>query len=341
VSEQAAVERTAHRQAQIEAAVRVTQAEMRFWLARLSPDDLMRSWLGHVLPGLYASLRRGQEEAARGASQFVAEATALAGLAADTPYQVAPAAFAGTAADGRPLTTLLTTPVLRARLAVEQRGQSAGWATERVQQSVLLMGSTEVADAGRGADQAAMAGTPKVRGYIRVVSAGACARCAILAGKWYRYNADFLRHPRCHCTGMPAGSRDTGRIPGWRTDPGDYFQRLSRADQDRLFGRGGAEAVRAGADIFQVVNARRTAASLRRLNFGRGRTLLATTEGTTRRGLYDSLRGQLEHIEGRSLGRVRLTPQAIFDLASDREELVRLLGRNGYLVRRAREIAAM
>ncbi|MEV7422863.1 hypothetical protein [Streptomyces sp. NPDC091212] len=339
-----ALDRTTARQREIEEAARIVQAEMLYWLARLDPDDIMGSWFGDVLPGLYTSLMRGQTRAATGASAYVAEAAAIMGLDASTAYQVAPEAFAGAAADGRPLSSMLTTPALRARLAVEQRGQSPAWAVGQVRNSVLLMAASETADAGRGAAQVAMAGTRSVTGYIRCINAGACRRCAVLAGRWYRWSADFHRHKRCQCYGTPAGPGGdhprNRRIPDWRVSPRAYFNHLSTRDQDRLFGPGGAEAIRAGADIPSVVNARRNKTQLKRLDFG-GTTVVSTTEGVTRHGWFSYVRRGLERVEGRPLSRLRLTPEAIFRLSADREELIRLLGRHGYLTGSAADIARL
>ncbi|MFF1483136.1 hypothetical protein ACIGZH_01665 [Streptomyces sp. NPDC058319] len=332
---------TARRQRDLEAIGRAVQAEMLFWMARLDPGDLMGSWFDEVLPGLYAALVRGQMQAAAGASSYVADAAQAMGVNAATPWEVAPGAFAGAAADGRPLSSMLTVPALRGRLAVEERGQSAEWAAGQIRQSVLLMGASETADAGWGAAQTAMAGTRHITGYIRCISAGACKRCAVLAGRWYRWNADFLRHKHCHCYGIPAGDEARNRGRGtWRTDPHRYFDSLSRRDQDRLFGRGGAESIRAGADLASVVNARRVSSQLGRLDVG-GTVVTTTTEGVTRRGWFHHVRTELERIEGRPLSRMRLTPEAIFKMAADREELVRLLGRHGYLVRAAADIARL
>ncbi|MFJ2731405.1 hypothetical protein [Streptomyces sp. NPDC087317] len=332
---------TARRQQELESIARAVQAEMLFWLARLDPADIIGSWFDQVLPGLYLALSRGQSRAAAGASSYVAEAATLMGLDAATAWEVAPSAFAGAAADGRPLSSLLTTPALRGWHAVEQRGQSADWAIGQIRQSVLMMGSSEVADASRGASQVAMNATRTVTGYIRCINAGACKRCAVLAGRWYRRDASFDRHPRCHCYGIPAGDEHRSRGRGsWRTNPRSYFDQLSRRDQDRLFGRGGAEAIRAGADISGVVNARRTKESLRRVRV-EGTIVTATTEGITRRSWFSHVRRNLERIEGRKLDKLPLTPEAIFRLAKNRKELVRLLGRNGYLVRPVDEIARL
>lgn len=342
MTEQQALDAANRRSQSIASIARLTQLQVMAHLSRLDAGALVESWLAEVLPGVYGSLTAGQRAAAAGASSYVAEAARAMGLPSSALGEVAEGAAAGAAADGRPLATMLTTPVLRGSRAVTQRGQSPEWTVGQIRRSIALMTGSEIQDAGRAADSVGMAATRSITGYIRVVGPGACSRCAILAGKWYRYNADFLRHKRCQCRGAPAGSRTASRLRGgWQTSPQAYFRSLSSADQARLFGVADAKAIREGADIFQVVNARRTAASLRQIPVGNGQTILATTEGTTRRGLYGGLRRRLEQVEGRSLGKVRLTPSAIYDLAEDRDEVLRLLARNGYLSMTAAEIAAL
>jgi hypothetical protein len=186
---------------------------------------------------------------------------------------------------------------------------------------LAMIADNEVADAGRGADQVAMAADRRVEGYVRVVSAGACGRCAILAGRWYRWNAAFQRHPHCHCQQVPATDRTSAA--GHLTDPHQYFDSLSRAEQDRAFTVAGAQAIRDGGDIFQVVNAQRGVSTVTVF----GRNLSTTTEGVTRRGLA----GRRMRAAGVK-SPVRLTPQAIYELASDRDEAIRLLYRFGYLL---------
>jgi hypothetical protein len=111
-------------------------------------------------------------------------------------------------------------------------------------------------------------------------------------------------------------------------DPDQYFRGLSRAEQDRVFTAAGARAIRDGADIGQVVNARRGLYTVG----GRpgGPRLLATREGMTKRGLARQRLKRLE-AQGRAPARHRLTPDAIYQLASDRDDAIRLLYRYGYL----------
>lgn len=89
-----------------------------------------------------------------------------------------------------------------------------------------------------------------------------------------------------------------------RTDPKAYFASLDGAGQDELLGKAGADAVRAGADLAKVVNARRG------MQTADGR--LYTTEAAGRRP--------------------RLMPERIFRDARDRDDAIRLLRLHGYLL---------
>ena len=61
-----------------------------------------------------------------------------------------------------------------------------------------------VADAARGAESVSIATRPRV-GYVRYLSPPSCSRCAILAGRFYRWSTGFLRHPglRLHSSSRP------------------------------------------------------------------------------------------------------------------------------------------
>jgi hypothetical protein len=112
----------------------------------------------------------------------------------------------------------------------------------------------------------------------------------------------------CDCRHIPAVEDGADDL---RTDPQAYFRSLSRTDQARYFGTGGAEAIRLGGDIGQVVNAERGAAGM------------YTTEGTTKRGLAGS----------RLQGEPRLTPEAIVAAyGDDREGAIEALFQAGYIV---------
>lgn len=146
-----------------------------------------------------------------------------------------------------------------------------------------------------------------------------------------------------------------------RTDPKAYFRSLSRAEQDRAFTAAGAEAIRLGADIGQVVNARRGARGLttagarvtgdeaRMLRGGRdrgrleavdvyGRQLFITSEGVTTRGVAGVRLGakqtgaKADGARYRSAKTPRLMPESVLQIAgNDRDEAVRLLKRFGYI----------
>lgn len=119
-------------------------------------------------------------------------------------------------------------------------------------------------------------------------------------------------------------------------DPGDYFNGLSRAEQDRVFTGAGARAIRAGADPAQVVNARRGMYTTQAY----GRTVRATREGATRRGLFYRQErrravaaGQVPPSgRGFRLMTPRLLPEEIFRLAEGRDEAITMLRRFGYLI---------
>lgn len=148
-----------------------------------------------------------------------------------------------------------------------------------------------VQDAGRAAESVASAVRPDVF-HIRYVSPPCCGRCAVLAGRVYRWSDGFLRHPNCDCVMVPTTvAAPFAQSPDRLFDAGQ-IQGLSKAD---------TKAVRDGADVAQVVNVRRKGAGLKES----GRVL-------SRAG--------------------RPTPEGIYRLASDRTEAVALLKQFGYVI---------
>lgn len=156
-----------------------------------------------------------------------------------------------------------------------------------------LLTSTMVTNAFSTASTVDMLRRPKLTGYVRYLTPPSCSRCAVLAGRFYRYSTGFQRHARCDCSMRPT-TESVGR--DLISDPMAAFKSgqvtgLSKAD---------AEAIENGADIGQVVNVRRKAAGL--------------TEGSSviaRAG--------------------RLTPSGIQRVATDRDDVIRLLTKFGYI----------
>jgi hypothetical protein len=149
-----------------------------------------------------------------------------------------------------------------------------------------------VQDAGRSAESVATASRPQV-GHVRYLSPPSCSRCAVLAGRAYRYSDGFKRHTNCDCTMIPALE---AAAPGLVSDPTDLMRQgkvtgLSKADM---------QAVADGADLSKVVNVRRYESGLRE--------------------------------SGRVLARAgKLTPEGIYRLASNQAAAVAMLRRFGYI----------
>lgn len=263
------------------------------------------------------TLSAAQRLATAGASQYVAAAVTAQNGDPAADGMVAASAFSGTAADGRSLAGLLYAPVLKTKMAIGAGLPVREALTSGAAELSMLVG-TEVADAGREAAGAAMTATRSVHGYVRMVSGSACSRCIVLAGKFYRWSSGFERHPRCECTNIPALENRAGDL---RTDPHAFFDHLTIAQQDKRFGVADAKAIREGADINQVVNARRGLYQTQVF----GRDVQATTEGMTRRGLAG------QRLAGSTKG-LRLTVRQIYiDAGDDRDLAISLLKRYGYL----------
>lgn len=250
----------------------------------------------------------GQLLVAATAQRYVTDALTEQGATPRPAATVQPGRLAGVASDGRPLDTLLASPVIVTR-AAQAGGLTAQEAKAAGLHRLVSLVSTQVQDAARVATSVAMAADPTVTGYRRQLTPPSCARCVILAGRFYRINTGFLRHPRCDCVHVPAVGPSSD-LDGLATfDPRAYFDSLDAVEQARTFTKAGAQAIRDGADIAQVVNARRGM----RTSVAYGRTIRTTSVGARR------------------LGRRRLMPEQIYEDARDRAHAVELLRRFGYL----------
>lgn len=152
--------------------------------------------------------------------------------------------------------------------------------------------SSLVQDAGRAAQLADVTTRPRVV-HVRHLNLPSCSRCAVLAGRVYRYSSGFKRHPGCDCVMIPT----TIAAPDLTYDPAALARDglvtgLSKADR---------EALADGADFNQLVNVR-----------------------SKKAGLLDS---------GQALTRAgRPTPAGIYRAAGDdRDRALALLAEHGYI----------
>lgn len=171
-------------------------------------DDFDSSWQ-QVGPRVVALLAAAQVATARSSDDYVSAVLAETEEIDDPVGRVNPRRFAGTTSGGKPLADLAVGAVIRAKTAkvkssTEALAVGGRWLDMATQ--------TAIADTSRSATSVAIASRPDVTGYVRMVSLPACTRCSVLAGKAYRWNSGFLRHPRCDCRHIPASPRAAREI---------------------------------------------------------------------------------------------------------------------------------
>ena len=295
------------------------RAARRTW-NRVDANNIQASWksISRDFLTLFSTIQTKSAETAIDASgMMLAEQGVYV-----TPHALAnPNAFAGWAPSGLDIASYFQSPVFAALHAI-RTGSSPLEALEYGRNLLVMLTSLAVMDTARQAESLDITSRPKV-GYVRVESATCCDRCMILAGKWFRFNEGFLRHPHCHGRHVPC-SQGMAKQQGWISDPMEGFKSLSREEQDKRFGANYAQAIRDGADIYQVVNSKR---GMRKV--GKGYTALTTSEGTTRYG-WASM--QYAQQSGRRMKR-RLSIDGIYSLTGgDREKTIAALKANGYFV---------
>ena len=237
-----------HYEVQQKIAQTSTAAVKKLW-SRMGPD-FDSSWESVRQP-IVQTVRNGRLASAVDASVYTGRVLAETGQVAPAVGAVVPAAFVQFTPTGTDVGDYLDTSIVRAKQAV------AGGADVRSALRVggdWLMGAllTMFADTARDVVSADIAQRPLLTGYVRMLNAPSCARCVLLAGKWFRWNQGFQRHPRCDCRHIPASEDLAG---DFQTDPYEFFKSLSVTEQERLFGKNEAEAIREfGADIYRTMN---------------------------------------------------------------------------------------
>lgn len=277
-------------------------AVRRLW-RQVLPVAVLGSW-SLVRPSVVAALVLAQERLLRGVEPYMSAVLAETGQGRwDVPVGVPSwAPLLGVAGDGRGLGGLVDGAAFGALRRIGD-GMSPRLALRDAGRWLEGAASTALSDTARQGESVSMAQRP-VAGYVRMLTPPSCSRCALLAGKWYRNNAGFERHPRCDCRHIPAAESVAGDLA---VDPRAYFDSLSEAEQRRIFTVAGAEAIRDGADIGRVVNARR---GMRVSQVG-GRRVVSTSVNAG--------------------SRVRLMPETIVRVAPNRAERLRLLRLHGYI----------
>ncbi|MFD6770604.1 hypothetical protein ACFWC6_30775 [Micromonospora chalcea] len=186
----------------------------RLW-GEVDPGRIGPSWL-RAVPRLLLVLIGAQSAAAGQADRYLDDVLDAQGIDPAAEGRVVPTALAGVASDGRDLSDLLYQPAVRALSGIRD-GATVDQALAGGGAGLDMIVRTQVADAGRIADQVAMVARD-VPGYRRMLVGGGCSRCAILAGRWYAYNAGFDRHPRCR-PGATVCTCRRGRTPPTRSVP--------------------------------------------------------------------------------------------------------------------------
>lgn len=288
------------------------------------PGRILSAMQGETGRQILAAVIAGQLSAAQGAQAFVTGAMLAQGAGSGLLGTLNPGALAGIASDGRPLASLLYLPAITTTQAL-QAGLPVEVAAVRGLAQMAAMVSTQVADSARTATSVAMAADSKCISYVRVVRLPACARCILLSGKQYSYSTGFKRHPRCDCGMEPMSDSQWKEQP----TPADLLKQMSPEDQHKRLGAAGVKALAEGADLAQIVNARRGMVTT-----ANGKQV--TTEGTTRRGIggkaleADFVKtANSRYMRSRE---ARLMPEQILSQASgDRALQVALLRKHGYI----------
>lgn len=297
----------AHYRALAEEGATLLLAGRKAW-RKVDPLAPVPSWTRVVDEVFFPIVAAQQQRVATLSASYSAE------VLADQDFWVAPSGFvdprgfAGVNVEGGNLRTQLLSPAygVETSVAAGMKPQVALSKRENELFRLLVSSLAATATGAAGVDIAAREGI----GYVRLAHPSACDRCIILAGKFYRWNQGFKRHPNCRCEHQATTQPRSGDM---LDDPYELFNSLSVEEQDRRWGKDGAAAIREGADIYQVTNARR----------GMTKTRMFTTEGTVRG--YSA--GLLKP------GQRRLTPEAIYKQAGgSRVKARELLTEHGYLL---------
>ena len=261
------------------------------------------------LSEILATVSAYQLASATTGSQAIAEA------AGRTPVTV-PNLFAGVSSHGFPISEPIIATIDRFVPAPVEPLPDAWWgdALDFLSEVEALIES-EIRDAGRSASQVEMVNAPDWQNYVRVLVPPSCKRCTVLAGRIYRDLEAFKRHPQCDCEMWPVQDWEQAHDAGLISSPQEAFDK----GQIRDLTIRETQAINDGADVTKVINSSRGIQTVDVF----GHRVKATTEGTTRRSAWR---------RANPTRLVRLRPEAIYRIARDHEDAIRLLRLYGYLL---------
>lgn len=222
-------------------------AVSKLW--RRMGDEFDASWQS-IRPDLLNVVQVGRAAAVAVAAPYTARVLKETGQADDPVGSLNLTAFTDTAPDGRDIGSLYDQSVIKVKKAVAS-GMTSEASLAMVGRWMTMVTLTTLADTRRMVYEADIIQRPTLTGFSRMLNPPSCNRCIILAGKWFRWNEGFQRHPECDCIHVPASENVAGDI---RTDPYAMFESMSPAEQERTFGRSEARAIREGSDIYRVTN---------------------------------------------------------------------------------------
>lgn len=259
---------------------------------------------------ILAAVSSYQFAAASAGSQAIAEA------ANATRAAVIPQVFAGVSSHGFPVSEPIIATIDRFSPAPAEALPEAWWSDALdFMADVERLIESEVRDAGRSASQAEIVATPDWQNYVRVLVPPSCKRCTVLAGRIYRDLKAFSRHPpTCDCQMWPVQDWEEAHDAGLVSSPMEAFEK----GQIRDLTEAETKAIQDGADITKVINSSRGIYTANVF----GHRAKATTESTTKRAAWR--RANPSRL-------IRLRPEAIYDLADDHADALRLLRLYGYM----------
>lgn len=252
-----------------------------------------------------------------------ASANTVAGFADSASPLTIPTAFAGVSSFGFPIVEPIIATIDQFAPAPVEPLPEAWWSD-----AVEFMGAleqlilSEVQDAGRSASQTEFVSRPDWQNYVRMLNPPSCPRCAILAGRIYRDLEAFDRHPGCDCVMIPVQNWESAHDAGMVSSVQDAFHK----GQIRGLSKADAQAVRDGVNLVEVVNAtsgtRAPGITKAYTTDLFGHRVKATHYGTTKRAAWR---------KANPTRLVRLRPEAIYEIAKDHPDAVRLLRLYGYI----------